>query len=217
MTSLIFNAIGDRVAVDLVHMGLPIPSEEAVRILMDFGFSFHELRIIEDMREQTSVVEYSSDARMRDAPQHADCSGIIKWSFARSGIGIPRRSIQQRDCMGQRIHDAQIRPYDLVFRTRPSNNYFRTDPNDEVGHVGLVTHARTVLHLSPQGLCEEALEDFMSAHTFRGVTRIIPRPLSTMVLGIPPDHDIESSDDVMWLILRQLPVRKLRSFSPPVF
>ncbi|MAG11926.1 MAG: hypothetical protein CMI52_03925 [Parcubacteria group bacterium] len=200
-----YRAVADRVAVDLASLSVPLTQEQMREILESLHFKFLFPRIIEDLRKCAPVVQYTKPARTHGAPTFADCSSILKWAFGCSGIYLPRRSIQQRE-YGQRVPFEQIRPLDLVFTDSEGHNYFIDDPDDGVGHVGVYTPQNTVIHLNGTGLVEEPLSRLLARREFRGATRIIQGSLlSLMVLQIPPSHDIESDDDLKWLLLQWLP------------
>jgi hypothetical protein len=70
-----------------------------------------------------------------------DCSGFTQWVFARSGIRIPRTSIEQAT-VGQRVDRDDLRPGDLVFfRTRGSR----------ISHVGIYIGNNNFIHASSGG------------------------------------------------------------------
>lgn len=71
-------------------------------------------------------------------PQGFDCSGLIHYSFARSGMEVPRTSVEQYR-HAQRISLDRIRPGDLLFfrgsRRKPT-------------HVGIYAGDRRFVHAS---------------------------------------------------------------------
>ena len=67
-----------------------------------------------------------------DGPEAFDCSGFIKYVFARSGITLPRVSEQQFKA-GEPIEDVQeLRKGDIVF-------FGKKRSIRQIGHVGIVT------------------------------------------------------------------------------
>ncbi len=190
--------------VSLKQMNVLLTQDEVRRILETLGFESSFLRVIDDLRWCSDISVYTPNARVSEAPWRSDCSSLIKWAFGRSGIHIPRLTIQQRE-FGQRVDFDHIRAHDLVFMNGARHNYFINDPSDGVGHVGVYTRRDTVIHLTREGLVEESISDLFLRRDFRGAVRIISNPLSTIVLKIPPTIDVESEDDLTWLLLRQLP------------
>lgn len=52
------------------------------------------------------------------APGGFDCSGLVQWSFAQAGVGLPRDSRSQRAATFP-VGEEQLRPGDLVFFGSP--------------------------------------------------------------------------------------------------
>ncbi|MFF4752769.1 NlpC/P60 family protein [Streptomyces sp. NPDC002514] len=68
-----------------------------------------------------------------NGPSGFDCSGLMQWSYAQAGIGIPRTSQAQRYA-GRQVPLSQARPGDLVV--------YRSD----AGHVGMYMGNGQVIH-----------------------------------------------------------------------
>ena len=66
-----------------------------------------------------------------------DCSGLMQYTYKRSGIRIPRTAAQQRDA-SRRISRYQLRPGDMIF--------FKT--NRRSNHVGIYTGNGEFIHAS---------------------------------------------------------------------
>jgi len=133
----------------------------------------------------------------------------MKWIFGRAGIWIPRRSLQQRDWVGNGGHAVNdrddVRAGDLVFAAG-WRDYYETDPAHGVGHVGIVSDARTVIHAvnSSVGVVESPLEKFLHLDRFRGARRMIPPDCVVLTLETPPEREVETEDDLRWMILQRL-------------
>jgi hypothetical protein len=136
------------------------------------------------------------------APHEVNCSSLIKWLFGQRGIWLPRLSVQQR-AMGSVVHAKEAQAGDLIFATAHFN-LFTDDPDDGVGHVGLVTERWTVIHAKGRrsGVVEEDLGKFLAPGKFRGLRRLVAAGQRVDTLWIPPSEFIETSDDIRWLILQ---------------
>ncbi|WP_327428097.1 C40 family peptidase [Streptomyces sp. NBC_01236] len=66
-------------------------------------------------------------------PSGFDCSGLMQWSYARAGVGLPRTSQEQRYA-GRQVPLSQARPGDLVT--------YRSDAS----HVGMYVGNGQVIH-----------------------------------------------------------------------
>jgi len=89
-----------------------------------------------------------------------------------------------------------------VFCIGRTRNYFYTDPDDQLGHVGLYIGNGKVVHAINSGVSVTSLR-FFHKRGFRGVTRIVEP--GTMVFTVPPNIRIETSDDLRYVILSRLP------------
>lgn len=99
-------------------------------------------------------------------------------------------------------------PGDLVFVSGELNYYF-DDPADGVGHVGIATGQGTIVHAANSQVdIEEVDVSKFLQKGFRGAKRIIPQNSNVLTLSVPPDRDVESSDDIRWIIFGL--TRKLR-------
>ncbi|WP_263170987.1 NlpC/P60 family protein [Streptomyces sp. SCSIO ZS0520] len=68
-----------------------------------------------------------------NGPSRFDCSGLVQWSYARAGVGLPRTSQAQAGA-GRRIPLSEARPGDLVV--------YRADAS----HIGLYAGGGRVIH-----------------------------------------------------------------------
>ncbi|WP_406329267.1 NlpC/P60 family protein [Streptomyces sp. NBC_00203] len=66
-------------------------------------------------------------------PSGFDCSGLMQWSYARAGVGLPRTSQEQRYA-GRQVPLSQVQPGDLVT--------YRSDAS----HVGMYVGNGQVIH-----------------------------------------------------------------------
>ncbi|MFF8292044.1 NlpC/P60 family protein [Streptomyces sp. NPDC016309] len=68
-----------------------------------------------------------------NGPSGFDCSGLMQWSYAQAGVGLPRTSQAQRDA-GRHVPLSEARPGDLV-------TY-----RDDASHVGMYMGDGQVVH-----------------------------------------------------------------------
>lgn len=111
-------------------------------------------------RRQIGRSLYRLKAPIESAPKEVDCSSFVKWLYAHVDITLPRLAREQYEvcCSYGCARDAQ--PCDLVF-TNSHHQRFVVCPVLDIGHVGFVTHAYTIIHASYyKGVVEESLEDF---------------------------------------------------------
>lgn len=203
-----YRAVGNRCAIDIEALQLPISREEVLAILNRKGFAVVEVDIIAFARQCISTSKYRRGAKPFEAPAVVDCSSFTKWLYAQRGIWLPRRSIQQRE-LGQVITLDEIVADDLIF-VSGAINYYLDDPSDNVGHVGIVTGDRTVIHAADKNanIVESALDKFVGKTKFRGARRYISQNREVLTLKIPQDKCVEISDDIKWIVLQSLPKKK---------
>lgn len=201
-----YRAVGNRCAVDLKMLRLPISHTEAKCILIEKGFAVIDVDLIALARSCINTSQYKRGAHPDEAPSVVDCSSFIKWLYSQRGIWLPRRSIQQRD-IGEPINLCDVRVNDLVFASGRIN-YYNDNPRDGVGHVGIVTDKNTVIHASNRKthVTEATLQKFAEGAKFRGARRFLPANEEVITLEIPSCQEVEISDDIRWIILQSLKV-----------
>ena len=203
-----YRAVKGRCAVSLRSLHVPVSDEQALEILVAAGFSVVEVDIMRIARRciplsRSGFIHYRRGARMVEAPWVVDCSSFVKWLYGRRGVWLPRRSIQQSE-RGWPVKLDELVAGDLIF-TAGAVSYYYDDPAQGVGHVGMYSGVGTVIHAadSRAGVIETPLSRFVG-DSFRGARRYIPRDEKVITLKTPPWREIESSDDIKWIIYQSL-------------
>lgn len=203
-----YRAVGKRIGLDLTRLGLPLSWEQSLEILLEQGFVPENRDIVKQARSCIGLSQYRIGCQYALAPETMDCSSFVKWLYAECGIWLPRLSIQQRE-YGRIIQGLDyLQPGDLIFKGRRSKrSFYLSHPNDDVGHVGIASGEGTVMHATNprQGVVEIPTEAFVGTGSpfFRGVRRYLPDSIEHFVtLEIPPSHEIETVDDIKWLLLK---------------
>lgn len=202
-----FRAVGLRCAVDFSELSLPISQDEALALLQPLGFRVVVVDIVRSLRALIGVSEYCRGARLANAPTVVDCSSLVKWVYAQRGIWLPRRSIQQIEC-GMRTDLSHLVAGDVIFVTG-RRNWYGTDPSQGVGHVGIATGTGTVIHAANRrlGVAETTVTNFVDEVALRGVRRYVSQSSSIVTLETPPDREVETSDDIRWIVLQLMHVK----------
>lgn len=201
-----YRAVGNRCAVNLDSLHLPISREEALAMLGRKGFALVEVDIIVLARQCIGTSQYRRGARLFEAPAIVDCSSFVKWLYGMRGIWLPRRSIQQCE-FGETVGlDDELVAGDVVF-VSGWINYYRDNPADGVGHAGIATGDGTVIHAADRkaGVVETPLYRFVGKAKFRGARRYIPDGAEVLTLETPTNREVEIADDIKWIILQSLP------------
>jgi hypothetical protein len=202
-----YRSVSHRCAVHLPSLNLPISTEDSLVILESKGFKVLEIDIVALARSCIKTSIYRRGAKPSEAPQVVDCSSFIKWIYGQRGIWIPRRSIQQRE-LGISVPINEIGAGDVVF-VSGWIDYYRTNPKDGVGHVGIATGEGTIIHAANRkaNVVESSFESFVGKTKFRGVRRYVPKDQIVLTLETPPDREVEIADDLRWIVLQSLPKR----------
>lgn len=203
--NLQYRAVGNRCAVHLPSLGLPISDTETTSILIQKGFREIKVDLIILARECIGISQYSRGARLREAPAVVDCSSFIKWLYGKRGIWLPRRSIQQSE-IGERIESNEKIAGDVIF-TSGALDYYLSDPREGIGHVGIATGEGTIIHAanSKVNVIESSFEAFTEPSKLRSVRRYIPLGVEVLTFETPPEREVETSDDMKWIVLQSLP------------
>ena len=200
-----FRAVGNRCAVDFSELHLPMTNREAMTMLTSLNFQAIEVNLLKIARACIGASRYQRGSRLADAPDVLDCSSFIKWLYAQRGIWLPRRTVQQME-IGTPIDLSNIVAGDVIFTTGRVN-YYLDDPAQGVGHAGFATGEGTVVHAanSRTGIVESKLDNFLGKCELRGVRRYLDNPADVLTLLTPPRREVETSDDIRWIILQRLP------------
>ena len=198
-----YMAVANRCAIRLEDLNLPISRDESLTILKNKGFIVLNVDIIALARKRVGSAKYRRGARLFEAPEIFDCSSFIKWLYAQRGIWLPRRSIQQRE-LGETILFEDVVKGDVIF-VSGYINYYINDQSDGVGHVGIYTGDKTVIHAANKksGVIESPVEDFIGT-SLRGIKRYIPKEAEVITFQTPSKREVESADDIKWIILQSL-------------
>jgi len=196
-----FRSAGKRCAVILESLKLPMSNEAVLETLRLKGFKLIDVDMLALAKENIGQCQFVRGARLSQAPSIIDCSSFTKWLYAQCGIWVPRRSVQQI-CHGDPVEPEKVMPRDLIFTTG-IKNYYRDDPSYGVGHVGIVTECHKVIHAASEslGIIESPIESFFIDVKFRGIRRYIPAGSKVFTFEVPPNLDIESADDIRWLLM----------------
>ncbi len=199
-----YRAVDGRCAVIPGALRVPLSYEQILSLLREKGFVLIEVDLVALARQCVGVSCYRRGARPVEAPAVVDCSSFIKWLYGQRGIWLPRRSIQQRE-LGEVVELHNLIAGDVVF-VSGRIDYYDDDPANGVGHVGIAIGAGKVMHAADRklGVIESSLEAFVSEATFRGARRYMPRDVAVLTCETP-ERDIESVDDIRWIIFQSLP------------
>ena len=199
---LLFRAVGNRCAI--AQEDLPLPLEGSLTILTSLGFKVVPVDLLSLARGLIGQAQYRRGARPSEAPGIVDCSSMIKWLYGQRGIWLPRRTVQQREC-GEVVYPAILGMSDLLFLSGHIN-YYEDDPAFGVGHVGIITDDETIIHAANRemGVIEEPFRPFIRAEKFRGAQRIIPQSEEVLTFLTPPEREVETSDDIRWIIRQNM-------------
>jgi len=200
-----YRSVGNRCAVIIDSLHLPISHQETLTILTQRGFKVIKVNLVELARQCVITSRYRRGAKPSEAPMVVDCSSFIKWLYGQRGIWLPRRSIQQRE-LGEIISLADLAEEDVIFISGRID-YYHDNPTDGVGHVGIATGCGTVIHAANRktNVVESSLGDFIGKTKLRGIRRYIPKGVKVLTLETPSDREVEVADDIRWIVLQSLP------------
>lgn len=204
---MVYRAVGKRCAAVISELRLGMPDVAALDVLRELGFRTEPFDPIAIARYWIGKARYRRGARVGEAPGTVDCSSFVKWVYGECGLDLPRRTIQQV-MVGKRVSNGRYRAGDLVF-TAGRRSWYDDDPETgariRVGHVGIVTGDRSVVHAmnSGRGVVEDPFEEFFARSPFAAACRLVGRIEEAKVLTVPESQDVESSDDLRWIVLRE--------------
>jgi hypothetical protein len=197
-----YRAVGKRCAVLLSDLALNFSEREILDLLQQEGFRLIAVSLSWLARQWVGRASFQLNANPLQAPEVTNCSLFTRWLYAQKGIWLPQHAIQQRD-YGTSVDLTHIQEGDLVFTSGPTA-YYREHPEDAIGHVGMVTDRGTVIQATNlttdhAGVVETGIENTLE-RGFRGARRILVP--GTITILVPVRHDVETPDDLRWIILR---------------
>lgn len=201
---MIFRAVGNRCAVILNALNLPISCWKTLVILEKAGFILLDVDMVALARQCIGTSKYRRGARASLAPVTVDCSSFVKWLYGMRGIWLPRRSIQQCQ-FGEAADFNDSIAGDVVFVSGRIDYYF-DNPTYGIGHVGMATGEGTVIHAASmkEGVTESLLSEFIGNNKFRCARRYIPKDIDVLTFQTPSHREVETADDMRWIVLQSL-------------
>jgi len=177
---------------------MDISAGQIIDILVKKGFlePSDKPNIIKIAREFIGKSKYKKGARMSKAPTVIDCSSFIKWLYGLRGIWLPRNLFLWQT-LGEAVDVDKATEGDIIFTT---------DRNRiGINHVGLVSQPNTMIHATNYvGVQEIPFKTLMEQRSICMIRRIIPANAHTFTFLLPEKAEIETSDDIEWLIRRSL-------------
>lgn len=132
--------------------------------------------IVARARAQIGMSVYKLRADSEFAPHIVDCSSFTRWAYGLLGWTIPRLAFQQFESCGTHVLPEAAAPGSLVFQR---HHYSRSSicPVLGVGHVGLLTGDKSVVHASKKAgtVVEESVEAFYGRFCSSVIAAGIPR------------------------------------------
>ncbi|OGZ67902.1 MAG: hypothetical protein A3D44_00120 [Candidatus Staskawiczbacteria bacterium RIFCSPHIGHO2_02_FULL_42_22] len=195
---MIYQKVDNRCAFTLAIANLDVSRNNILKVLIKKGFEIKNTDIIKSARQLIGNSRYRKGARMSEAPLMVDCSSFIKWLYGICGIWLPRNLFLWQD-LGERVNFGDTVDFD---KSTEGDIIFTTDVNYiGVGHVGLATGKNTMIHATNHAGVEEiSFDSLVKQRLICMIRRIIPDNLETITLLLPAEEEIETSDDIEWLV-----------------
>lgn len=185
-----------------------LSSEEVLKMLAQRGFKFigkiEPSSIIQNFRNRyVGQSSYKRGSSLGEEPQSFNCSSFAVHLYEQIGIWLPRISIAQSYYwVGKDVSVYDLKPLDLLFTKSEHRNRYIDDPSEAIGHVLIYTgkECHTVIHAAnkAKGVIEERAEKYLLSKNLQQIKRIIYNPEKWILLKIPENIEIESSDDIFW-------------------
>ncbi len=160
-------------------LGVDVPEEEIRGILERLGFEIKKINPVKNVLKLAKSLagkpyKYGASVSF-DAPDAFDCSSFTAYVFARSGIRIPRRSVDQY-FFGEAVDEKDAMPGDLVFACSEGGKVYRASVEfmrglkikEGIDHVGIYLGSGKVIHASRRNKNGVAIEDLKKSSGFKG-------------------------------------------------
>jgi len=206
---VLYQKVGNRCAFTLKIPGLDVSEDILLHTLVKKGFEVVDVDMIKTTRNLTGQSKYRKGALLSKAPSVVDCSGLIKWLYGLRGIWLPRNLfLWQKLGQGNFEFSTKSRTFPITLEDSVDGDIvFTTDAEaiGGIGHVGLGTGQKTMIHATNYvGVEEVSFEELMKERLICAIRRLIPVGPPTVTLLLPEKEEIETSDDIEWLVRRSL-------------
>lgn len=208
-----YRAFGNRIAVVYETLGVPINFEDALAILKERGIRIiDKVNIVAIAKSLVGKAKWKLPSGTWEAPHYFDCSGFTRWLYGQSGIWIPRRPVQQYEFCKKLYGNIPLKnalPADLLFVSSPYVNGRRVENQEKIGHVCIVSGERQAICATNSefgtGVVEITFDELFKSRTLEAVGRVVENLSLVHTFLTPPNREIDSSDDIKWIILQSLP------------
>ncbi len=201
-----YRAVGNRCAVNLKDLKLPISNTTAIQVLEHVGFKVLEVDVLSLAYQiMKSNPRFNKVALMKEAPKVMSCTTFTKWVYAQKGIWLPSKAIQQY-LFGSTLCRKEVKEGDLLFVSGWISDYYDEDPVEKVGHVGMIAGPDKIISCSSRhdGVAEVSFDIFTEKRDLRGFKRYMPDNETTYTVIVPESFEVEWSDDLRWIVLRNV-------------
>ena len=204
-------SVGNRIAVNFSSLNLPISNEQALEILKGQNIRPIEVDILSISKSLVGKAQWKLPSFQWEAPHFFDCSSLTKWLYGQKGIWLPRRPLQQFEfcCHHGSIHEpSEITDGDIVFTSSPYKQGVNTGNDNEGVHVCIATKDSHVICATKsefgEGVVEISIEKLLATRKLRAVRRLYNITSKITTLMFPLGREIETVDDVRWIVLQSL-------------
>ena len=212
---MLYQKVGSRCAFTLTVTGLEASEDAILQLLVKRGFEVvsEDVDILANARKLVGVSRYRKGVLVSKAPDVVDCSSMIKWLYGLRGIWLPRNLFLWQD-LGQWVNCdflSTITPPINLDNVVAGDIVFTTDAQvgwGGVGHVGLATGHNTIIHATNRiGVEEISFDELIKRRLICKINRLIPIGPRTVTLSLPGKEEVESSDDIEYLVRSALRLR----------
>lgn len=192
---------------------IPLPPKDALRLikripgLQILNDNYQTRTLVTEClpsfaKQYVGVSRYARNAHIDGAPLYVNCSSFMAFVYAQMGIKLPRLAVQQSE-VGELVSQENLTVGDLVFTTGHINRY-RDDPAQSVGHVAMLVGPSQYIHAHTSGVTLVKASHLYKNREFRVARRYISQTDCVVLLSCDTQLNIETSDDIYWLLTKYL-------------
>jgi hypothetical protein len=187
-----------RCAVNLNEAYLDFPLSTYAGALTNFGLKRVDVNLVEEARKLIGATRYLREANFREAPHILNCITLIKFLYAKRGIWLPKDFLRWLNFGGE-VAQEDLCAEDIVFT--PGLFQSRSVQGLSIGHVGMMTTPDSIIHADyRRGVQEVSAREFFAKYPFSAWRRIVPHWEAVVTCIVPSHLEIETSDDILYLI-----------------
>ncbi len=197
-----YQKVGTRCALAIKALEPHVPGDRVKSVLWEAKFRAVSVDLLTEAHNLIGQATYRRSARPSEAPDVVDCGSLLKWLYGLRGVWL-ERDFFAWPSLGKPVPVADLGEGDLIFTTDNGTGA-------DIGHVAMATDSRSAVHAVNAGVEVVSFDELFEKRTLCAIRRIVPKQTPVVTFELPPEaaRDIETSNDMLWVVRHKLGMRE---------